>query len=290
MNNQDFKNELIQYVEKTYDEFAKYQKDAFDQLVEFDRICKQFDIPYFLAYGTLLGAIRDKGCIPWDYDIDVCVPITFRKKLIEVLNTSLNPDYYYHYKNNVKTYCSSALKLCKKGFVDNALHVDVYFVVGASEKAQAAKKLKKKLNWAMRTRLQKYKNNYYWGTNSSNGKYMRILTFIKSIKYKLIPSFYLSKNEEAVLYKYDYNSSKYVFITCNVYDHVFPAEIFKDTTDVTINGIVFKAPIGYIDFLKAVYGDYSKYPPIKSRFEEFYKMKNVVDDRQLHNKGIVYNE
>ena len=50
MNNQDFKNELIQYVEKTYDEFAKYQKDAFDQLVEFDRICKQFDIPYFLAY------------------------------------------------------------------------------------------------------------------------------------------------------------------------------------------------------------------------------------------------
>ncbi len=57
----------------TGDEFRRMQLLELDMLVEFDRVCRKHDIKYVIFCGTLLGAIRHKGFIPWDDDIDVCI-------------------------------------------------------------------------------------------------------------------------------------------------------------------------------------------------------------------------
>ena len=65
--------------EMTIDEIKKVQLDI---LIYIDQICKENDIKYSLAYGTQIGAVRHKGFIPWDDDIDVAMPRKDYEKFI----------------------------------------------------------------------------------------------------------------------------------------------------------------------------------------------------------------
>ncbi len=68
---------------------------------EFDKICSKHDIPYYMLGGTMLGAIRHKGFIPWDDDMDFGVPIEYYPRLIEYLEKELpHPYRCCTYKNH----------------------------------------------------------------------------------------------------------------------------------------------------------------------------------------------
>lgn len=58
-------------------------------LLDFDKVCRNNGIRYSLAYGTLLGAVRHQGFIPWDDDIDVIVFRADYEKLIQILNSQM---------------------------------------------------------------------------------------------------------------------------------------------------------------------------------------------------------
>ena len=70
---------------------------------EFDRICRDNDLKYFAIGGTCIGAVRHKGFIPWDDDLDVAMPIEDYARFREVAPSSLAPQYQiYDYEEHEK--------------------------------------------------------------------------------------------------------------------------------------------------------------------------------------------
>ena len=59
-------------------------------LLHFDSFCKEHNLRYYLSGGTLLGAVRHKGFIPWDDDIDVCMPRPDYEKMINIYQNKGN--------------------------------------------------------------------------------------------------------------------------------------------------------------------------------------------------------
>lgn len=82
----------------------KLRKVQLEILSEIDRICKKNKIEYFLVYGTLLGAVRHKGFIPWDDDLDIGMTRENYDKFMRICFNDLDDKYYLHCLETDKNY------------------------------------------------------------------------------------------------------------------------------------------------------------------------------------------
>ena len=107
----------MQYLEK--EEIKEIQLALLDYI---DETCKKHDIPYFLSYGTMLGAIRHKGMIPWDDDIDIMMPRDDYNRFIKLYNDH-NPRYQVYSIENDDSYTYTMAKVFDQEtvMIDNTL-------------------------------------------------------------------------------------------------------------------------------------------------------------------------
>lgn len=250
--------------------FEQAQKISFDILKYLDSYCKENNIKYFIAYGTLLGAVRHKGFIPWDDDIDI---VMFRKdydKFIEEFNSEKNLPYkclsfekgtfYFPYAKVVDSRTSVRAKNLRK-LEENGIAVDVFpFDLVADEIDECKANEKSLYLYGKLLRYSLY-NNFKEVSEKINIKYAFYL-LAKLVGYralsKIITKKYLYSKEDAKF------SLSYGAFLCGD-TGIYPVEWFEDFTLLEFEGISFPAPKMYDEFLKNRYGDYLKLPPENER-------------------------
>ncbi len=122
----------------TLEQIRKAQELMVDILVHIDKVCRKNNLKYWLDSGTLLGAVRHKGFIPWDDDLDICMPVEDYDKFLEIAQKEL-PDYLFiqtkktdkYYKRDYAKVRSSKGKIVEKIEEENekynqGIYVDIF--------------------------------------------------------------------------------------------------------------------------------------------------------------------
>ena len=239
----------------------------FEILEHFDDFCKKNDLTYYLAYGTLLGAIRYKGFIPWDDDVDVLMPREDYLKLLKIYTDSEKYKLLAYEKDKKVMFPYG--KICdmetyKEEFgyesdIKLGLDIDIFPLDYWDDDIKKAKKESKKINrYMLFLNISKLKK-----PDSINP----VKRFAKGIvmRYcKLRGSEHYVKKIIAAAYKPKQNGSRYIGTkSWCVYKerNIIPARAFSEGTETEFEGRMIPAPAGYDEYLTCLYGDYLPEPP-----------------------------
>ncbi len=255
------------------------QLEELDILLEIDRICKKHNIRYFLNAGTLLGAIRHKGFIPWDDDIDICMPLKDYRKFKKISKKELNQSYFLQsYDTDLTSIWYSKVRkngttAIETGGTENSFHqgiwVDVFPLIGVKKDAYWLKSIAKRACFAKK--LLTIKNSYI-----EAGK--DLPTFKKI--HKLVP-LAIIRLFAKVMYLTTFKShEKYHFCYCLWAQKTFKAKynsaLFNESCEVEFEGYMFPSPKNWDEYLTIEYGDYMTPPPPEKRNGGFHTLE-IVD-------------
>ncbi len=264
----------------------EYKEVILNGLIFIRDICDKNNINYFLYAGTLLGAVKYKGFIPWDDDIDIVLLRDDYEKLLKLLEENENDEYKVLHIHNTKDYYYPYAKLVSKKtkVVENAkeirelgAYVDIFPLDAISDDYR--KEIRKmRFVYNLVSRRMRIKNsiskNSVQKRDEREIKHKKIKDFIYSfvdcITLPLGNSFwvkvfdkYLRKHK---LEEYNY-VSRYIFNK-----EVFEKSLFFETDMYEFENNKFKSVKNYDLLLTVGYGDYMKELP-KERQRSHHQMK-----------------
>ena len=238
-------------------------------------VCEKNNIEYFLSSGTLLGAVRHGGFIPWDDDIDIEMPIQDYRRFLEIAQLSLGERYfvqtfmtdpnwnfaYTRIRKNNTTCMDSYYSACR---IHHGVWIDVFPVVSLNPgiSLTITKKLISVSNFfQIQNRVDCHKEEYeeeygklwIWLVNAFSKLPMRTRQRIHTALLNLV---FNARPEKCT-----HMANVWGNITT-----VFPKEVYLgEPQRITFEGNLLKAPHDYIRYLEIKYGDYLTPPPPEER-------------------------
>ena len=235
-------------------------------------VCQKIGVKYFLAYGSLIGAVRHKGFIPWDDDMDICMLREDYEKLQDYLIA--HPDDRYEvmsYKNNLnyvypfmKVQDNQTYLLEEDVRIDSnmGIYVDIFPVDGYEDDSVFKDKMTRLIK---KRQLSCYTFKGITNTKSLLNSLIRYISVI--IFYFTNTNKYIRGIDELAKSRKvdDYELVDYL-IYKDMHKPVWKREWLEQTITGEFEGKEFMIPKNYHEILISDYGDYTQLPPVELRF------------------------
>ena len=284
-------------MDKTYldhnnkEQLKKLQDAELQILNRFVEICNKHNLVYYLCSGTLLGAVRHKGFIPWDDDIDVTMPVKDYNRFLNVAESELGPSYFIQNYKTDKYFHFSYTKIRMNNTTFMPAHfknihshqgiwLDIFPLINISGKLEYSVKRK------LLTICNIFQMDDYVSANEKIFKeYLGPIGYKTCIIFFKVPKSIRIHLHSIVLFLVMHSfSKKYsTWIWGNI-TKIFPSYCFKDkNVFLTFEGKEYRVPSNYNKCLAIDYGDYMTLPPE----EERYGHSNMILD--FNNDYTVYS-
>lgn len=249
----------------------KLQKTEHEILQRVVKICDENSLTYFLIGGTLLGAIRHKGFIPWDDDLDIAMPRKDYEKFLSVGKTQLGDKYWIHCNETDSDYWLPFAKVRKKDTVfeeknsinivaDKGIFIDIFPLDNASKESSLFQTVQAKL-------LKKLSTVILWRRGFYITKPKVLLSLVIGIsKIKTVSD--LINYQQKIMKLNRSNKSRYFVNLGSNYNYVkqtIPKNKYYPPVKVEFDGEYYNAPNDWDYVLSRIYGDYMKLPPEEKR-------------------------
>lgn len=263
----------------TIEDLSSVQKIDTEILFNVVDICEKYDIQYFLMYGTLLGAVRHSGPIPWDDDVDIGMTRENYKKFLEVAPAELDSQNEIKIMGSGSSDYISEIKIGRKGTVYcmpgteslnimNRVQLDIFQIDHVKKLGIISSKIRSmlrmiSLNWDEKKLLLI--------NIRKSDKRFKLFYCIGLYLLHIIRAVFTEKGIERIIYNMAVDKTgDSSLLGVAMYDAVWNRELMESSVDLKYNGRYLKAPIGYDELLRVEYGDYNKLPPKEKRLRNHF--------------------
>lgn len=251
----------------TPEDLKAVQLDILDKVAQF---CETNGIVYFLGYGTLIGAVRHQGYIPWDDDIDICMPREDYDKFINQFDEG-NSDYGVKALVNEKNIPYPFAKVYNKKTVleefsdaeeiSIGVNIDLMPIDNVpSDKYKRCRQISTIciLNKILSIKLVK--------VSEKRGQLKNMLLMLLKMFFATFSINFLITRIEKVSRRYNGVKAEYVgdIVFGNSRTFILKEQLFN-TIKCEFEGRKFNIPMGYDEWLTKWYADYMNIPPLEQR-------------------------
>lgn len=259
----------------TLDQLKKIQELELKNLKVLCDVCDTLEIPFFLYGGSLIGAVRHQGFVPWDDDLDIAMMRDDYMKFVKEAQTLLPKEYYLQtpYNDPNTPYLYSKLRLRGTRCIDyihhrldmeQGIYVDIYPIDNIPD---GDKELEKAyLAYQRNARKYVFRQSPYPAVEGSSllRKAKNLARFILSSYYKLFPQTYFVQRADRIMTMYNNVET----MRQGNLSYPEPRNLFYDILpleDGIFEGIAIKLPGNWDMHLCSRYGDYMQLPPEDAR-------------------------